>query len=60
MASPERTLLRYTSNHKAQNNLSGGLKSLANFSHLTILGITDCKIGDDDVPELVALPWDNL
>ena len=40
--------------------MGGGLKHLAAFSKLSVLGLTDCNITDDDVKELVALPWDNL
>ena len=40
--------------------MGGGLKHLAAFSKLAVLGLTDCNITDDDVKELVALPWDNL
>ena len=60
MASPQITLPLYLLHNQAQNNLSGGIKHLSPFSHLSVLGLTDCKLGDDDVPDLVALPWDNL
>ena len=44
----------------ANNNLTGGIKNLANFPQLSVLSVTDCKLNDDDVKDLVGLPWENL
>ena len=60
MASIEITVLGYIIFNKANNNLSGGLKHLAPFAHLSIVGLTDCKLCDDDVKDLVGISWDNL
>ena len=49
MASFEITLLMYFKSNKANNNLSGGIKHLAAFAHLSVVGLTDCKLCDDDV-----------
>ena len=60
MAFFERIIPWYLYDDSAQNNLAGGIKHLAAFSHLSNLGLTDCKLDDDDIKDLAGLSWENL
>ena len=47
-------------NNSANNNLQGGMKQLSNFQKVNTLSLTDCQLTDEDLRELVSLPWENL